>query len=1318
MLQTIRIVNLLLIFSLTERTVKSDSHIIVRPTDSYPSECDRRNYTACDTLDNLIASNASIFNDTNSSIVFLAGTHSLNVSGTHHLVVDGVITTTWRGEGIRESTIVCDHSLMFVFTNFTSLQIQNLQFSNCGYRLPSTFQRIISFNDSSNMPNLAAAIAIDNVHSIMIENVVIHESQGYGLLVVNAMGNMSIQSCLFLENNKKYSGYHRNSNTDAYIGGNIMIILNSQLSVYKNSESIHIAINNNIIRGGRDTSRLSAVTECHRYDSRRSSFPYRASGLTLINLQNIRQLFVDISYTNFTNNIGNHNIPAMLIHENSTVVSQYFVTHCQFTEEGTFRFTVYATKEGKAVSPFKLVTIKYCNFIRGANHSLLVCLHPGYHHIYHIIIQSCVFERFTGYSKRNSALKVSYGESKKKKGCPNIRVVVKSTKFRNNKGGVAEYVLPKSDYSKKQTKPCLLLLIEGCTHENNTATSKTPTVKITPSQRTSQRFWEHPNCLNQNGINLEQIKIMNTAFLNNSFRGLEVHKMFFTIENCNFQKSTNTALKIVSSIVVMNGINTISNNSGERGGGICLDNSIMHFSSHSVSIIKQNKADYGGGIFASPIFTEIKSFRANLCSLDFDNNATNISIKLEQNKATYGGNSVFGALYETCYRVSKRGIYNKFSFEHNFTKFFLINWNLENEVSSEPNKICLCSNSKPTKKCSSFNVSAFSGQSFNISLAAVGQFQSKTIQVVVKGNLCSPGETTCKPNYSGDLGLGESLQALLPCTNISYTVNSVEKTTRIEVVVDQGSLKSLKGSIKISPFRINVKINPCPVGFTLTDDVGKLHTCECIKYLKKQKIGCDKIFGRVIISGIEWIGFHTKHPKNITVHKSCTYDYCLPGTKTINLTRPEEQCNFNRSGVLCGACQAGHSMMLGSSNCDQCSDIYLLLIIPFALAGVALVVLLLKCNLTVSVGHINGIIFYANFVRVNKALLFPNQGMAYQIFSTFVAWLNLDLGIEICFFENMDSYAKVWLQFVFPVYLWIIVGFIIIAAHFSSRLCRWIGNNSVPVLATLFLFSYAKLLRTIISVVAFTFIDFEDGSYITVWLQDGNIEYFSPKHIPLFLMALVFVVFYVFPLTLLILLAPCLQAQSHHKALKWVNRLKPFLDAYQGPYSNKFRYWTGLFLIIRLLLFIIHASNYENDPSVSFFPTIMIVFPFAMLCLVKKKIYRHKLANHIETVSLLNVVTLSAVNWLLTSTGYGKWHPIREYTTYISVALMITLFLGIICYQIATRMYSNYWTRSKQQTNDQLQETESVKIVKNGHPTCTFSVVELEHLEEPLLDSD
>ena len=457
------------------------------------------------------------------------------------------------------------------------------------------------------------------------------------------------------------------------------------------------------------------------------------------------------------------------------------------------------------------------------------------------------------------------------------------------------------------------------------------------------------------------------------------------------------------------------------------------------------------------------------------------------------------------------------------------------------------------------------------------------------------------------------------------------------------------------------------------------------------------------------------------IHNSCPFDYCIAEEKSINLSEPDEQCHFYRSGVLCGACQTDLSIVLGTSNCRKCSNVYLLLIIPFALAGVALVVLLLKCNLTVSVGHINGIMFYANIVQVNKALLFPYQG---HIFSTFVAWLNLDLGVETCFFENMDSYAKVWLQFVFPVYVWIIIALIIVLANYSRKLGTLIGNNAVPVLSTLFLLSYAKLLRSIIAATAFTFIEFEDDSYITVWLRDGNVKYFDPKHIVLFLVALLFIFLYILPLTLLVLLAPCLQARSHYKAFRWVNRLKPFLDAYQGPYSDKFRFWTGLLLILRILLFIIDASNYGNDPSMSFFCTIGVIIPLAMV-LVKTHVYRHTLANCIELLSLLNLMILFAVSWLTTTTEYPKWHPIREYATYISVAVTMLMFMGIILYQLIVAIYPTLIMVVYPKVFDRRDKTTEQTTGDNAHavsvepPTSTtVELQECDQLREPLLETN
>lgn len=119
-------------------------------------------------------------------------------------------------------------------------------------------------------------------------------------------------------------------------------------------------------------------------------------------------------------------------------------------------------------------------------------------------------------------------------------------------------------------------------------------------------------------------------------------------------------------------------------------------------------------------------------------------------------------------------------------------------------------------------------------------------------------------------------------------------------------------------------------------------------------------------------------------------------------------------------------------------------------------------------------------------------------------------------------------------------------------------------LATLLLLSYAKVLRTIIVVLSFTSLRLPDGSRMIVWLYDANVMYLDPRHAVLVLVALVFLLGFVVPFTFLVVFASCLQAHSNKVLLKaWVNRLKPFLDAYQGPYKDRFRCWTGMMVVVR-----------------------------------------------------------------------------------------------------------------------------------------------------------
>ena len=96
----------------------------------------------------------------------------------------------------------------------------------------------------------------------------------------------------------------------------------------------------------------------------------------------------------------------------------------------------------------------------------------------------------------------------------------------------------------------------------------------------------------------------------------------------------------------------------------------------------------------------------------------------------------------------------------------------------------------------------------------------------------------------------------------------------------------------------------------------------------------------------------------------------------------------------------------------------------------------------------------------------------YRCFHIFIAWLNLHFGVETCFYDGMDAYSKTWLQLVFPVYMFAVVGLIVLVSNFSSKFARLLGNNPISVLATLILFSYTKIFHTLITVLYVTNLEY------------------------------------------------------------------------------------------------------------------------------------------------------------------------------------------------------------------------------------------------------
>jgi len=144
--------------------------------------------------------------------------------------------------------------------------------------------------------------------------------------------------------------------------------------------------------------------------------------------------------------------------------------------------------------------------------------------------------------------------------------------------------------------------------------------------------------------------------------------------------------------------------------------------------------------------------------------------------------------------------------------------------------------------------------------------------------------------------------------------------------------------------------------------------------------------------------------------------------------------------------------------------------------------------------------------------------------------------------------------------------------------------------------SYAKLLRITITAFSFKVLEYPDSSFKRIWLYDGNVEYLKGRHIALFIVTLLLLLTVSLPYTVVLLFIQCLQYRSQYRILLWVWRLKPLFDAYTGPYKDKHRYWPGLLLVIRAVIFLVFSLNVFGGPAVNL---LTIALQASALCFMQ-----------------------------------------------------------------------------------------------------------------------
>ena len=472
-------------------------------------------------------------------------------------------------------------------------------------------------------------------------------------------------------------------------------------------------------------------------------------------------------------------------------------------------------------------------------------------------------------------------------------------------------------------------------------------------------------------------------------------------------------------------------------------------------------------------------------------------------------------------------------------------------------------------------------------------------------------------------------------------ISSNSKIVNYTIVSDVNN--SCELFLTVSPFLhyiyevFDVQLLPCPIGFTLQNGV-----CNCDPLLPTGIDTCYIDQSAIRRPANTWISY-TQSDTSKYLISHCPMDYCLPFSLNVNLLYPDTQCQFNRTGLLCSQCPHPLSMVFGSSRCMKCTNVHILITIIVIVAGIVLVVLLYLLNLTVTKASINGMILYANIISINDSVFLINDNVLNPL-RIFISFLNLDLGIESCFYNGMDSYAKIWLQLFFPTYLIIIAVTIIITSRYSSRIFRLTYKRSLPVLATLFLLSYTGVLRTV-SAVLFsysTIIHAPSGHQELVWTVDPSVPLFGLKFTILFITCLIlFLLLLIFNITLLF--------KRYLTRFKLINYFKPILDAFQGSYKDRYYYWVAVHIILRGSFFTLYAFHIK----VRLLLTTIILVPFTgIFGYVRPN--KNEVINFQELLLLINLTIMYEVSYYGSDSAFSIIINLMISVAFIQLCIIVT----------------------------------------------------------------
>ncbi|XP_065893656.1 uncharacterized protein [Dysidea avara] len=1151
----------------------------------------------------------------------------------------------------------CDRPFGIVFLRVCNVTIEGIQMVGCG----DVVSNIINQTLYTIVPAIhfgagfRSAVMFYYAKDVRVTDLILLNTLGYGIVTVDTIGNVTLSTVRIInttfDNDPACDNYDFSIDTATFYcsGSGILIVYHDNIEVGTVDEANTVlTIDQSVFLNNRNLipdKQLAILIELTATGFYQLPVPLQgASGISIYYLQKLYDVKTEISNSLFYNNYGSL-AGSSIVTSVSSIRGTTFFEKCHFEyEETALDFAVnsgYLTRGG--ISFFHLMT-------RNAPGIEPLVVTTEIEVILGVL--QCDFTNLGG--RLGAALHFDRISSD----TVSLVIVVELCNFIGNvaDAGAAVYAI---DNGFTSSGGLSVFLININAHHN----------AISPSSSLLHASSEYIT-----GVFSAKISLF---ILNCS-------------EHCSFTNNEPSVFYGHSSSIEVSGSVEFLYNVGNHGGAFDVINTIVYFYQGAHVYFGHNYAMVHGGAL------DIISFTINLvtCPIQFlGPNTTdpiltldrigdlNLNITFENNTAGSSGilQSIYANVFYVCFYYpytitqlnfgletpvvngTRSSVYrNVFKFvpegsasEHLFVSAYLPCPCYDNGT-YESGK-CLAAEANNTLKLDS---PVIAGRSFTISLVTLDVVGSigftQTLYSDVYYNETSGGHLAL------DSDQNERPFSIVnrQCTPVDFTIYGLQTT-----LPKYGNLRL--SVIPGSNHDFNFTFDDCPTGFSIQKYENGLYGCACGEFFMESEIRddfqCNPVSG--MIRRLDLRSWLATNDDRIEYTSLCIPTYCDDSLANFTLEDQNILCINSHAGRVCGGCVDNLSKVFGSNICKKCSNIWLATIILYALLGIILVLILFFLRFTVTLGAINGLIFFCNAVSINEHLFFNTERSDFLFLRVFISLLNLDLGFEVCFYDKMTQIGKTGLQFVFPIYLWLLISIIVYLGRYYFRSRRVTSSSVLPVLATLILLSYSKLLRTTISAFSSTTIYYSsaDSNYtdlqkISVWYPDPNVEFLHGTHVILFLIGIVFILVFILPLALAMTF-PTVVLRS-----KRLSYFFPLFDCFYAPFKGKYRYWFGARMIVLIYLSTMESiiRSYQEALLLS---VVIAVLAFAIVQAYIRP-FKNTIINILDLIFMGIFILLSVITLYIypSSSGYAEVN--------IAVNVLGSVAFVLFCFVLVFHVYN------------------------------------------------